>query len=226
MNRSLKSKGFFQDDRGVALTEFVIVIPFILLFFFAMLQYYEIVRTAQLANYAAYIAARSYSVRAKADKSPDSYSADSAAQYAAAWALSPVTNVKGLAGSSDSSWTTLFANSVKAEVILSIGAFNASIGNIGSHYSADVTINYPQPINVPVFSSIWNFVTGSDINTGLLPLQNATDFGLSFTGTPYINIQSKSSTGCEQWSGVMRARIANPDSYNSSSDWGTLNHNN
>jgi len=229
MNRSLKSKGFFQDDRGVALTEFVIVIPFVLLFFFAMLQYYEIVRTAQLANYGAYIAARSYSVRAAADKAPDSFGASDAAKFAAAWALAPVSNVSGLPGSSDSSATTLLANAARGVILLSLGGFNASTNAIGSHISADVSINYPQAINVPVFASIWNFVSGSGskIDTSLWPLDNAAALGLSLaTGTPYVNIQSKSSTGCEEWSGVMRARIVNPDSYNSSSDWGTLNHNN
>ncbi len=46
------------DDGGQALTEFVIVIPIVLLFFFAMVQYFSIVQATQLENYAAFVAAR------------------------------------------------------------------------------------------------------------------------------------------------------------------------
>ncbi len=60
MKRRLEKTGFFQDERGVALTEFVIVFPVVMLLFLAMLQYSEIVQAAQLGNYAAYVAARSY----------------------------------------------------------------------------------------------------------------------------------------------------------------------
>lgn len=220
MNRRLKSEGIIKDDKGVALTEFVIVIPIVLLFFFAILQYYVIVRTAQMANYAAYVAARSYSVRAAADQAPDSYSAQSAAQSAAAWALAPVSDVSGLPGSSGSDFITLGKNFAHAYVILSLGGFQASTNAVGSHISADVAINYPQPINVPVFSSIWNFVTGGNINTSMLPLNNGTSLGLSIlSGTPYINIPSKCSTGCEEWSGKMQEKNPDPPKYQSSSDW-------
>ncbi len=50
------------DEGGQALTEFVIVIPVILLFFFSMVQYFSIVQASQLGNYAAFVAARVYAV--------------------------------------------------------------------------------------------------------------------------------------------------------------------
>ena len=56
-----------KDDGGQAMTEFVIVIPIILLFFFAMLQYFANVQASQLANYAAFVSARVYAVRASID---------------------------------------------------------------------------------------------------------------------------------------------------------------
>ena len=213
MKQHWKREGFFKDDRGVALTEFVMVIPIVLLLFFAMQQYYVIVRTTQLTNYAAYTAARSYSVRIKATQAPKDYiSAKSAAQSAAAEAMSPVATFSRLPGSSGSGLTTLAANFATAKVMFSTlpGIFSATTGKVGSHDQAVVTINYPQPINVPIFSSIWNFVTGQSLKTAMFPLGNSTAWGLSLTGMPYINVLGKCSTGCEKWSGVAQKINKNP----------------
>ena len=234
MKRRLEKTGFFQDERGVALTEFVIVFPVVMLLFLAMLQYSEIVQAAQLGNYAAYVAARAYSVRAAADNTPDSFSAQSAAQFSAAMALAPVASLinggSGGIGSGLSALSSLmgggkFGQFTKgfgiAYVILSVGGtFSASTNSVGSLTSADVTINYPQQINIPAFSAIWNFVAGDNITTSLLPLDNGMSLGLSFlTGMPFINIPSKCSTGCEEWSGTMKEADSSPAKYQSSSNW-------
>src|SRR5665647_1115013 len=75
-----------SDDGGQAMTEFVIVIPIILMLFFAMLQYFADVEAAQLGNYAAFMSARVYAV----NNSVDSSGSQDKAQKAAAWALAPI----------------------------------------------------------------------------------------------------------------------------------------
>ena len=247
MNERKTNGGIIKDDRGVALTEFVIVIPIILLLFLAMLQYFEIVQSAQLGNYAAYAAARSYSVRILAKNAPDGYSADSAAKYSAALALAPVAGLAsvssgsmggGLGSSLSSGLSSLssvmgsdkFGKLIKgagmAGFFLSLpNAFSANKGTVGSldssqFASADIAINYPQQINLPVFSYIWNFLGGTKIDVSMWPEDNATALGLSLlTGMPYVNIQSKCSTGCEAWSGKMKSADSSPAKYQSSSNW-------
>jgi Flp pilus assembly protein TadG len=223
MNRRLKSEGIVKDDKGVALTEFVIVIPIVLLFFFAILQFFEIVQAAELGNYAAYVAARSYSVRAQAATQPDSYSPQDAAKYAASMALAPVAqlvsggsssgglNLSALSSLASGDITKLGYGSGVAYGLLSIGGFSASTTSIGSHQQAVVAINYPQQINVPGFASLWNLVSGSDINSSLQPLGNIKTLGMSIlSGTPYINVPSQCSTGCEKWSGVAQQANSSP----------------
>jgi len=115
------------------------------------------------------------------------------------------------------------------------GSVNCS--SSGSPKQVDVTINYPQPIFMPGFAEMWNFVTGDKIYYGmkslrqglggipgkLLPVYETMDQapkyedmlakydpGLagsisSFVSSipvvmlPYINVQSKCSTGYSDW---------------------------
>jgi len=77
-----------RDDGGQALTEFVIVIPIMLLFFFAMLQNFADFQASQLGNYAAFMAARVYSV----DDAVDSGGSQQKALRAASWAMAPVAS--------------------------------------------------------------------------------------------------------------------------------------
>jgi len=220
MNERLKNESLFKNDQGVALTEFCIVIPIVLLFFFAILQFYEIVLTAQLSNYAAYVAARSYSVRAKADQAPDSFSADNAAEFSAAMALAPVAKTGGFGGGGVGGLggglgqlADGFAMAYSQLAGLG-GSFSTSVEDVGSHHQAVVKIAFPQPINVPGLKEMWNFVAGSDINTSLLPLENGTGFALGImSGTPAINIPSQCSTGCEEWSGVIQQPNSSPDKW-------------
>ena len=230
MKRRFNIPGLIKDDKGVALTEFCIIIPIVLLFFFAMLQFFEMVQAAQLGNYAAYQAARAYSVRKKVDNAPDSINPETAAQLSAAIALAPVGRlVSGSAGGLGGAFGALFLplqlsiNSHGSEIVkgsgtafmlLQAGGFSPSIENIGSHYQAVVAINYPQQINVPGLSEMWNVVAGQNIKTSLLPLEKAAGLGLGLVnGTPFVNLPSQSSSGCEQWSGVLHDHVDDPDPY-------------
>lgn len=106
MDKRLKREGIIRDDQAVALTEFAIVMPVVLFFFLAILQYFEIVRAAQMVNYAAYVAARSYAVLHSEDD----------AMKSAVMALAPISNNVGLGsitgglGSGMSELSTFFGN--------------------------------------------------------------------------------------------------------------------
>src|SRR5436190_4441387 len=91
MRQRLKAgPGLIKDDRAQALVEFSFTIPIVLLFFFAILQYFEVVKASQLANYAAYAAARSFAVHASVDGED---SAKETATEAAALAMAPVARL-------------------------------------------------------------------------------------------------------------------------------------
>jgi hypothetical protein len=190
MNRRIHNFSIVRDDKGVALTEFCIVIPIILLFFFAILQYFAVVRASQLGNYAAYVAARSYAVQAAA---VGDVQAQAMAKRAACMALAPIARpVSGEPGYG------LFNSP-----LLNLGPLNALLGenavyaanyfkglayvsafrlqpnilggsvNIttnGNPTQVNVAINYPQPVFVPGLAGMWNFVTGERIYHGLQPL--------------------------------------------------------
>jgi Flp pilus assembly protein TadG len=173
----------FRDDGGQALTEFVIVIPIILLLFFAMLQYFAIVQAAQLGNYAAFVSARVYAVRA----SIDANDAKDKAETAAALALAPIAGpavgeltvggnvpalggiLNALMGNAATKYLTGFAMAKYAR----FGTLGGSISNSvnGSPKQVDTTINYPQPIFVPGLAGMWNFVTGDKIYYSMKPLR-------------------------------------------------------
>jgi hypothetical protein len=173
MTPRFKWKGLRRDESGVALTEFCIVIPVILILFMSMLQYLIILQTAQLGDYAAYTAARSYSVRAKADNQPDGVSAVDAARRSAAMALGPAARLanfgSGVAGSwlngieglmGGSSLSSYVGGCAIADALLNLsGVFpQPQVVAVGSHFQAVVAINYPQQINVPGLASLWNML--------------------------------------------------------------------
>jgi hypothetical protein len=178
MNRRIHNFSIVKDDRAVALTEFAIVIPVVLLFFLAILQYFVIVRTYQLVNYAAYAAARSYAVHASEDGPTN---ATATATDAAAWALAPVANlvpgeVFGITPPVESS--TLFQlgeGFIVARYVRLNPYFGGNISIITNDNpdQVEVEINYPQPIYLPGLSGLWGFVGGgSNIHQDLMPLQN------------------------------------------------------
>jgi len=178
-----------RDDGGQAMTEFVIVIPIVLLFFFAMLQYFEDVQAAQLGNYAAFCAARVYAVQ----ESVDPNDAQAKAQKAAAMAMAPIarpvpgeiggnTGVSSVVGSGLNSLQSIlgnnFANFISGYAMAEYVRFNSSllggsvtVTNEGSPAQVDATINYPQPIFMPGLAGLWNFVTGDKIYYSMKPLR-------------------------------------------------------
>ena len=172
-----------SDDGGQALTEFVIVIPIILLLFFAMLQFFADVEAAQLGNYAAFMSASVYAV----NNSVDSSGSQDKAQKAAAWALAPIAGPApgeaNLGGMVPVVGTLAnFMNGFKAGKI-ALGYATAEVGRFGilggsvsnsvngNPKQVDTTINYPQPIFVPGLASMWNFVTGDKIYYSMKPLR-------------------------------------------------------
>ena len=184
-SRRLKFLGLLKDDQAVALTEFAIVIPIVLLFFFALLQYFSVAQASQLANYAAFVAARVYAVRASID--PDD--AQDKAQTAAAMAMAPVAApVPGeLGGPNVGSDFGSFLNPVMGSKIgnflagyamakyvrlnsdLLGGSVTAKVQ--GDPKQVDVTISYPQPVFIPGLMEMWNFVMGDRIYQSMKPLR-------------------------------------------------------
>jgi len=194
------------DEGGQALTEFVIVIPILLLFFFAMVQYFSIVQATQLGNYAAFVAARVYAVNASYDTN-----ALASAQKAAAIAIAPVARpvydeIGGATGvgntiSGITSWAQQLAQSSGSELATEAldfgegyvmaqyvrfnsdllgGSVSCSLTNFTSSSPTQVvvSIDYPQPIFVPGLTSLWKFLGGTNIY-GALSAQSA-----GLTGIP------------------------------------------
>jgi hypothetical protein len=179
----------FRDDGGQAITEFVIVIPILLLFFFAMLQYFANVQASQLGNYAAFVAARVYAVRA----SIDANDAKDKAQKAAAMVLAPIarpvpgeiggdTAVSSIVGTSLNTLQSVlgskFANYITGYGMAEYVRLNSSllggsvtITNEGSPKQVDVIINYPQPVFIPGLAGLWNFVAGDKVYYGMKSLR-------------------------------------------------------
>lgn len=229
MNRKLHSEGIIKDDKGVALTEFVIVIPIVLLFFFAVLQYFDVVRASQLGNYAAYVASRSYAVHAAVDGDA---AAQSMAKKAACMALAPIARavpgelgtpfnfdlasvglnfLQGMFGKYGGSYADGYGS---AQYIRLFGNKNFIITPPGKNDDPKVVkveINYPQPIYLPGLKEMWNLVAGEDIVTQLDPLAAGTDVWAHKLNTfgkintfPYINVRSKCAMGYEDWSGKQK----------------------
>lgn len=187
MNLRKNGPGIVKDDRAQSLTEFAIVIPIVLLFFFAMLQYVAIVQAYQVGNYAAYVAARSYAVHAALsihETGNDARAVDFATS-AAAMALAPIARL--MPGEttalgydlSDFELTGSHAEQlIKGYLVAKNLRLNSSVlgGSISIHTSGnpkqvDVEINYPQPIYVPGLVELWNYIGGQKIFTGLESLR-------------------------------------------------------
>ena len=175
------------DDGGQALTEFVIVIPIVLLFFFAILQYFQVFRASQLGNYAAYMAGRVYAV----NMYPEGRRvAEEKALDAAALALAPVAHLvpgeaPGFGGSrnSDRSGLAALAEGYVAaryvRLVPQIGGGSLTF-SLKQRSQIEVEINYPQPIFIPGLSELWGFVGGGgNIHEDLRSLSE----GLSKSGS-------------------------------------------
>jgi hypothetical protein len=224
MEKRLKLEGIIRDDKAVALTEFCIVMPVVLFLFLGILQYFEFVRAAQMVNYAAYVAARSYAVLHSEDEAKDS----------AVMAVAPISNNIGLGsltgglGGGMSGISTFFGNLadaipggqsaarfanglLSAYASLSLGNFTVTTNPVSgsSLKQVNVSINYPQFINIPGFEGLWNLLAGNDPFVSLeYYYQNYLwSSGLASADLPValllaegcVNVPGKCSTGYESW---------------------------
>ena len=192
----------------MALTEFCIVIPIILLCFFAMLQYFAVVQASQLGNYAAYEAARVYAVRAAVDPNDAYAKAQTAAERVLAPIARPVPGEPGyglfnlpvlnlgplseLLGQN----AVYAANYAKGLEYASLFRLEPNIlgGSVnittnGNPTQVNVAINYPQPVFIPGLAGMWNLVTGERIYHSLQPLSQ----GLNANSLPGILLPFLSS---------------------------------
>jgi hypothetical protein len=202
MKRRTLQWNVIPDEGGQALTEFVIVIPIVLLFFFSMVQYFSIVQATQLGNYAAFEAARVYSVRGAVDTN-----AVSEATIAASLAMSPVARpVPGEIGGSSLSTISSAISDITSILSTIIGSqatdilegygmaeyvrYNSDLlggsvscsvtnFNFNSPTQVVVTINYPQPIYIPGLAELWKFV-GNKANI----YAGTTNLASGLTGIP------------------------------------------
>ena len=242
MEKRLQLEGIIRDDKAVALTEFCIVMPVVMFFFLAILQYFEFVRTAQMVNYAAYVSARSYAV----------LHSEQDAKYAATMALAPVPgniNITGVVPGVESILESLsgllpggerYVNGgLNAYFFLTMGGFTITTNSVnitssssggglanfvgglagGSSWQSpssveqvNVSINYPQFINIPGFQGLWVMLAGNGLPQSLQKLYYdyqmyqlanglpVTDIGLSYLlAYGCVNIPAKCSTGYEAW---------------------------
>jgi len=224
MDQRLETNGIIRDDQGVALTEFCIVMPVVLFLFLVILQYFEIVRAAQMVNYAAYVSARSYAVLHDPDK----------ARNAAVMAIAPISNnvgitsFGGLWGGGLSGLSSFFGNLagaipggqsatrygnglLSAYASLSFGNFLVTTNSIsGSQLTqVNVSINYPQFINIPGFESLWKMLAGNDPLASLKyyyqtyvwakGVASIDEVAALALAEGCVNVPGKCSTGYESW---------------------------
>ena len=183
--RKLQLVGVVKDENAVALTEFAIVMPIVLLFFLAMLQYFAIVQASQLGNYAAYVAARVYAVRASIDANDAKDKAETAAAMVLAPIARPVPGEFGgpsygsiFGGVLNTILGNKFGNFAAGYVMAKYVRLNSDLlgGGVtakveGTPKQVNVTINYPQPIYIPGLAELWNLVTGDRIYLSMKPLR-------------------------------------------------------
>jgi len=223
MRRRLFGQGMLRDQTGVALTEFAIVMPVLLLFFFAMVQFNSIVQAAMLGDYAAYVAARSYAVQ----EAVDAKGAEDTARNAAAMALAPVAELMpgeigpigsitfGLVSSFLGGPGKLLDGYFTARYIR-LAATNFSVDSEGTPKQVQVKITYPQPIFLPGLAGMWNLVAGPSIASSLSPLASGALTPGPLSSLPYVTLKSQCWTGHEDWGSQgkhddWRPRRANSD---------------
>jgi hypothetical protein len=213
-----------RDDGGQAMTEFVIVIPIILLFFFAMLQYFATVQASQLANYAAFESARVYAVRASVDAKDAQSKALMAASMVMAPVASPMPGEIPAVGADLSMANSTLSQYIPAGMVkyfegLAFAYFvrfqvlGGSVSNTINGNQVDCTINYPQPIYVPGLSAMWNFLSADKtktINTDTASLENG--LGGLVKGQQTINqLQTEAGSAVSEFNSIFGTSISIPN---------------
>ncbi|MEI8120845.1 MAG: TadE/TadG family type IV pilus assembly protein [bacterium] len=241
MNLRKNGPGIVKDDRAQSLTEFAIVIPIVLLMFFAMLQYVAVVQAHQVGNYAAYVAARSYAVYHDEDK----------ALSAAAMAFAPIARLMPgeltalgydlgafeLTGSGLEKLVKGYVVAKNLRLNSSILGGKLSISTSGDPKQVDVEIIYPQPIYVPGLVELWNLVAGEKVFTSLKSLREGLGGVPKYYGEyqmlreqqksvagfdipdadpylslcPHVAVRSKCSMGYEEWGEIESFRPRLPN---------------
>ena len=184
-SRKLRFLGVAKDEQAVALTEFAITIPIVVLFFFAMLQYFAMAQASQLASYAAFVAARVYAVRASIDENDALDKAKTAAAMVFAPIASPMPGEIGgpnvanefgdflnpVLGNKFGKFLAGFAMAKHVRLNPDILGGSVTATRTGNPEQVDLAINYPQPIYLPGLMDMWNFVAGGRIYEGMKPLR-------------------------------------------------------
>jgi hypothetical protein len=214
--------GWVGDDAAQAITEFALIIPLLLLFFFSLLQGLMIAQVAHLGNYAAYAAARTYAVRSGVsglDGDAEDYAKKAAALvYAPVSRLVPneVAVVPGIASLITGALPEFLQGAARvAEGFVtayyvrmgSIGGGSFNVSRSGSPEEVKVEIEYAYPIFMPGLAETWSLVAGErNIKTHLDDMGVSDSVGLAglVSPFPYIKIKSKCSMGYEPWNGNPR----------------------
>lgn len=170
------------DERAQAMTEFVIVLPVILLMFFACIQTLLIAQANQLGNYAAFAAARSYATsyskfNGRTNNPNRAHNqAVARAKNAALLIMAPISSAK--LGEGLPLWDPL-RNSMKTiggrpwqfyglaegygvASIFRMKNFNLRKPAQNSRGVVKVSFNYDMPISVPGLAEIWNYLAEKD----------------------------------------------------------------
>ncbi len=182
MKKSQRIRNIIKDDAAQAMTEYVIVIPAVLLMFFATIQTGVIIQSAQLANYAAFAAARSYATSYSKFKHENGGDADQAhddarkrAKNAAALVMAPVSHAQN--GEGLAIWQPIrdsvanFSPPLVQDAVAMVEGFlvaslyriqGFTISRPASDASSTATVacsfEYWTPISVPGLVEIWNFM--------------------------------------------------------------------
>lgn len=251
MEKRLKHEGIIRDDKAVALTEFAIVMPVLLLLFLAILQYLEFDRAAQMVNYATYVSARSYAVLHSQE-----YATDAAALALAPISKNPPLPITGIISSGDILKLSAFMAGIAQVAQAPYGMHNYPFTTAMRVWSAsqslewnfniststvdggngltqvDVSLNYPQVINIPGFAGLWNLLAGNNpfhtftaetlpLDQGVVPeYELFASFGTAEGYYSYgcVSIPSKCSTGYESWGSTTNFTQA----YNQVSGYNTI----
>ena len=190
---------FGPDTSAQALTEAVIIIPAIVFFFAASLQTALITQTAQLANYAAFAAARSFAT--SHGRFQDVGRAKSRAHLAACLVMAPVSqatpsesngafnNLRMTAGflaASDTAYPVI--EGFAMAYLTRIQNFTLSEPDLG--YDRDdsilsISFDYMCPLKVPGLANMWDYLFYREPGTGLPPSQTFANAFVGVTATGY-----------------------------------------
>ncbi len=224
------------DERGQGLVEYVLVIPLLLISFFALLQIGHMNQVAQLGNYAAYCAARVYCVRAKWDKNQDQAKAEEYCKDAACMAYAPLSRIEitetggALPGSLESylpANTPDFLSGMSRivegfyvakyirlrELGMGVGG-DITITNSGSPQQCDIELEYFYPLWIPGLSEAYSMMASHEF-FGFVEVNFQQKMVLDGVCeawnalspfVPYMIIKSKCSMGIEPWSGEPKQR--------------------